>query len=529
LADFSMPGGAERVLEQRAESDRDAEITLVDVTLYLTEGEELRTQLPSDSEILQHLFEALIMQTNSVLSASKMLQIPLEAGHRAYSFCSERLLAIETCPPVLIVPRAGGEAVLAEKPPESPPPAELTRPGPSVVYEVVESDQRVVEQEEERFKLKAKTDWSDPNHGVARSYYIGEYHAGIMGMSHDGLLLVDVNIPAELRGLRYHGRIVADSLKFFREQGHRVEAIRGQYARSRDYTDGVSTNLTVFIDAYLKQQMTLEDAALAAPAGRTAHAHGFSEVVVMDMPSKGWNPVNDRPAYIESLLLRYYTAERTEPENRANQFCVERGENHCVARQALHRLYLEQLDTVAKAAASGSSREPIAGDGWHLPPAPQTTILNYILPDHLYGRFKSLATCMMGSDIARKLSSRVVAHLACPANEAVHREADNGSDYTMIVMLGDDSAAEGAVLELGDHQGEGSTQATSLRRGDVVAFPSSVAYKLQPLVEDVCELIVIEWWRHGRNFIDKRMTPLEFSDPLLVLANRQLGDRRSSG
>ena len=509
-------------------NDPDAEIALVDVTLHLIEGQELRTQLPSDSEILRHLYEALVVPSNSVSCASKILQVPLEAGHRAYSFKSERLIAIVTCPPVLIVPGAGSEASPGGKQPEPVPPGEPKPPGQSVVYEEVESDHRIAEQEETRDKLKARTDWNDPGRGVARWYYIGEYCAGVMCMSRDGVLHVDVNIPAELRRRRYYKRILADGLKFFRSQGHQVEAIRGWYYQSRDYPDGVSTNLTVFNDAYLKQRMTLEDAALAAPAGRNAHAHGFSEVVVVDMPSKGWNPANERPAHIESLLVRYYRAERTRPEDQANHLFVERGQDHSIARQALHRVYLEQLDTVAQAVGSGSSKDPIAGGGTRQPGAPQSTLLNYDLPDHLYGRFKSLTTCMIGSDIARKLSSRVIAHLACPADETVQREADNGSDYTMIAMLGDGSSAEAAVLELGDRHCRGPAQATSLQRGDVVAFPSSMAYKLQPLVEDVCELIVIEWWSHGRNFVDQRMTPLEFSDPLTVLSNRQLGDRRNS-
>ncbi len=449
-----------------------------------------------------------------------MLQVPLKAGRKAYSFCSERLLAIETCPPVLIV-CSGGIKAVAVKPLEPPSSVESVRSGASIVYEVVESDQRVVEQEDEHSKLKAKTDSNDPNHGVSRSYYIGEHRVGVITMSHDGILVVDVNIPAELRRRRYYKRILADSLNFFSEQGHRVDAIRGQYGRSRDYPDGMSTNLTLFTDAYLNEQMTLEDAVLAAPGARNAYAQGFSEVVVIEMPTKGWNPVNDCPACIESLVVHCYKPERSGPKDRATQFHLERGQRHSVARQALHRLYLEQLDMVAQAGASASAREPVAG-------APRRTLLNYVLPDHLYGRFKSLASLMIGSDKARKLSARVVAHLSCPAGEAVHREADNGSDYTMIAMLGNDSSKESALLELGDHRGERHTQAASLRRGDVVVFPSGLAYELRPLVKEVYELIVIEWWRHGRNFVEWRLTPLEFSDPLLALANRQLGHRRGA-
>lgn len=518
--------------EARATSkvnEPDAETTLVDVTLHLTDGQELQSRLPSDSEILLQVHEALVARTNGASDASKILQIPLETGQRAYSFNSERLLAVLTCPPVLIGPPAEGEAIPVAEQSESPHSDEPAQSEPPIVYEVVEQDQETAEEDEERFKLKVWTDWNDPGRGVARWYYIGERRAGVMCVSEKGVLHVDVNIPAELRRRRYYRRILVDSLNFFGAQGRQAEAIRGWFYHSRDYPDGVSTNLTVFIDSYLKEQMTLEDAALAAPAGRNARAQGFSEAVVLEMSSKGWNQIDDCPAQIESLLVHYYAGERTDPESRADQLGLERGQSHSIVRQALHPVYLEQLDTLAQASSGSSSGESRTGDGSQLPGAPQSALLNYDLPDHLYGRFKSLTDRMIGSDIAPKLSVRMIAHLACRIDNVFHREADVGSDYTMIATLGDATSGWGALLRLGDHNGDEPTQEINLKRGDVVAFPSSMAYKLQPLVEDECSLIIIEWWSHGRNFVNRRMTPLEFSDPLLVLANRQLGDKRSCG
>ena len=502
--------------------DPDTQMKLIDVTLYFTDGEEVRTRLPSNSEFLRHLHEALASPNSGVSSTSKFLQIPLDSGRRACSFRSERLVAIETCPPVLIVPVGNSQGMPAGGQPHSLAPAERE---PSGTYEVVESDEPVAEQEEERFRLKVLTDWDDPGRGVARWYYIGEHRAGVMCMSQDGVLLVDVNIPAELRRRRYQRRILTDSLKFFRSQGRRIEAIRGQYARSSDYPDGISTNLTVFMNAYLEQQLTLEDAALAAPAGRNARYQGFPEVVVMEMPSKGWNAANDRPAYIESLQVRYCAAEGTDPENRANQLGPEHGQNHSIARQGLHRLYLEQLDTITQAAGSNPSMDPDSETCANLPDAPQTVFLNYDLPDHLYGRFKSLARQMIGSEKAEFLSSRIVAYMDCRAGETICREPDDGCDYTMIAMLGDGTSAESISLEL---DGEWAGTAP-LQRGDLAVFPGSLAYKLQPSTNGKCELIVIEWWSHGRNFINQRMTPQQISDPLLELANRQLGNGRKVG
>ena len=112
--------------------------TLVDVTLYLSEGRECRTKLPSDSEILRELFEAFALTiTGGDAFTPKLLQVPLAGGHAAYSFSSARLVAIETSPPVVIeVPAATVAApVHATETARSP-----RRVGP-VVSEVPEAQQ----------------------------------------------------------------------------------------------------------------------------------------------------------------------------------------------------------------------------------------------------------------------------------------------------------------------------------------------------------------------------------------------------
>jgi hypothetical protein len=81
----------------------DAGTTLVAVTVHLVGGQSVRSDLPVDSEILQELFRVLARRTpHDPAAEARLIQLPTEGGHAAFSFSSAALLAVETSPPVLI-------------------------------------------------------------------------------------------------------------------------------------------------------------------------------------------------------------------------------------------------------------------------------------------------------------------------------------------------------------------------------------------------------------------------------------------
>ncbi|MCP5066780.1 MAG: hypothetical protein GY946_09455 [bacterium] len=76
---------------------------LVDVTVHLMSGQQCQTKLESDSDILRELFTALAGGTAGAEPLpARIIQVPTDRGHGAYSFSSAQLAAIETSPPVLV-------------------------------------------------------------------------------------------------------------------------------------------------------------------------------------------------------------------------------------------------------------------------------------------------------------------------------------------------------------------------------------------------------------------------------------------
>jgi hypothetical protein len=382
--------------------------------------------------------------------------------------------------------------------------------------------------DDQRFILTAKIDSQDPDRGIVRWFYIDDYRAGFTFMGDEGVLNVDTNIPPDLRRRRYHSRIIADSIAFFRAQGHFIEAIRGQYGRSSDYPDGLSTNLSVFTDAYLIKQLTLEDAALSVPAGRTARANGFSQVVVLKMPTRGWNHANDRPAHIESLLVRYYRAEREGALDRHGALSTDSRPTFAVARHALHPLYLRQIDDTRRAASGVEGRDTDACGMAAAGTGDQSITLNDELSDHLYARFKSLVTRLVGWETAHGLSSSMIEYVACSAGGILDRRSGDGSEYTMVVMLKGARAAEGAELRLREQSDDDGGASIRLDRGDVVLFASGAQYRIASAGESPCQALVIDWWRFGRNFLCRRLTREQFCEPTIARKNREKGAGRDS-
>ena len=74
---------------------------IVEVSVCLSDGHVCRTELPSDSELLHELFAALAMSSAGV-GPRKLIHLPVEGGHGSVCFSSDRIVAIETNPPVLL-------------------------------------------------------------------------------------------------------------------------------------------------------------------------------------------------------------------------------------------------------------------------------------------------------------------------------------------------------------------------------------------------------------------------------------------
>jgi len=90
----------------------DAPAQIVDLTVHLAGGQSFRTRLPADSDVLAELFRAIALGTEgSAPGEHRLLQVPIDGGQAAYSFSSRQLVAVETCPPVLIRGDAAEEAV----------------------------------------------------------------------------------------------------------------------------------------------------------------------------------------------------------------------------------------------------------------------------------------------------------------------------------------------------------------------------------------------------------------------------------
>lgn len=137
----------------------------------------------------------------------------------------------------------------------------------------------------------------------SKKYFIDGSEVGSASISNNGYISFDINIPKKIQQQGYSTQIFEDAINYFKNQGKAINGIQGRWLSSSAYEGGMSTNLKSFIDDYIHNGKTLEEAALNTPTGKISAKKGFTRVVKGD-----WDILDiggNRPAEIYWIEIKF--------------------------------------------------------------------------------------------------------------------------------------------------------------------------------------------------------------------------------
>lgn len=152
-------------------------------------------------------------------------------------------------------------------------------------------------------KINITGDLTSEINNNTKKYFINELEVGSASISNHGYISFDINIPTKLQQQGYSTQIFEDAINHFKNQGKIVNGIQGRWLSSSTYEGGMSTNLKSFIDDYIYNGKTFEEAALNTPTGKIASRKGFTKVVKGD-----WDILDiggNRPAEIYWIEIKF--------------------------------------------------------------------------------------------------------------------------------------------------------------------------------------------------------------------------------
>jgi hypothetical protein len=138
-----------------------------------------------------------------------------------------------------------------------------------------------------------------------RAYKINNIDVAQATINIDGIILLDVKLPEQFQKQGYLDDILSDAIDFFTKNNHKVNGVRGAWLRGKEYKNGISDNLKIFIENYLDKNMSFEDAALNTPTGKVAQKYGFNKVIKIDMMDDGWNYSTKKPEIIYRVYVNF--------------------------------------------------------------------------------------------------------------------------------------------------------------------------------------------------------------------------------
>jgi TANFOR domain-containing protein len=115
-----------------------------------------------------------------------------------------------------------------------------------------------------------------------KKYFINGTEIGSARISNAGYIGFDIRIPVELQKQGYATQIFEDAINYYKSQNKTINGIEGRWLSTNSYEGGMSTNLKSFIDDFLYNGKTFEDAALNTPTGKIATKNGFTKVIKSD-------------------------------------------------------------------------------------------------------------------------------------------------------------------------------------------------------------------------------------------------------
>lgn len=115
-----------------------------------------------------------------------------------------------------------------------------------------------------------------------KKYFIDGLEIGSARISNAGYVGFDIRIPAELQKQGYATKVFEDAIGYYKSQNKVINGIEGRWLSSNSYEGGMSTNLKSFIDDFLYNGKTFEEAALNTPTGKIAAKNGFTKVIKND-------------------------------------------------------------------------------------------------------------------------------------------------------------------------------------------------------------------------------------------------------
>ena len=139
--------------------------------------------------------------------------------------------------------------------------------------------------------------------GSVKRYLINGIEVGSAKISTSGFIGFDIKIPTLMQKKGYATQIFEDAIGFYKNQNKVVNGIEGKWLSNNSYEGGMSTNLKSFIDDYLNNGKTFEEAALNTPTGKIASKNGFIKVVKSD-----WEILDlggSRPAQIYWIEVKF--------------------------------------------------------------------------------------------------------------------------------------------------------------------------------------------------------------------------------
>ena len=142
-----------------------------------------------------------------------------------------------------------------------------------------------------------------PKENESLELIIENNKVGSAKLSKLGYLGYDIKVPKNLRGQGYNSAIIGDVIQYYNKSGIEVKGIKGKWISSNDYEGGMSTNLKVFIDEYIHNNKTFQEAAFSTPAGKVAKENGFTKATLDD-----WDVLeigSDKPVQIYWMELKF--------------------------------------------------------------------------------------------------------------------------------------------------------------------------------------------------------------------------------
>jgi hypothetical protein len=136
-----------------------------------------------------------------------------------------------------------------------------------------------------------------------REYFVNGDSVGTAAI-HDGILGFDIEIPEAYQNMGIASRIIKDAIDFYTNKGIEVKGLKGTWMKNRQYPDGISTNLKVFMEYYLDKNLSWQEAAFATPTGKIAKANGFTEVQLIDIDGNE-NPTTGKYFDIYSVEVKF--------------------------------------------------------------------------------------------------------------------------------------------------------------------------------------------------------------------------------